>query len=393
MIGRYCLAKGVYDVRLVGIAELESGDVLAKAVHGRNGVVMLEAGTVLTEQYINRLRNLRINAVHVKPLANHSASSTRRFGQSTPATLETEWIQPDIDRMKNDDKAREKAVKLVNDFTEKGLLQDRIILPVPEDKFRKDFRDVMLEIASNRELAEELSVMMQSDPILFSHALNVTLCADIIGKAKGFDSAKTYELSMGALLSDIGMTRLPPELTKVNRVLSESELRMVKQHTQIGYHVLKGMKNVPTTSAQVALLHHERYRGEGYPLGVKQEGIPEFAQIVGLADVYNALVSPRHHRKPFAPSEATEYLFASGNYDFDLSLVQVFLRYLTIYPIGSVVKLSTGQIGVVLETAGRPMNRPVVQIFCEANGTVAKLPYILDLQELPNVVISGKAEK
>src|SRR5262249_3185187 len=120
---------------------------------------------------------------------------------------------------------------------------------------------------------------------------------------------------------------------------------------------------------------------------------PEFAQIVGLADVYNALISPRHHRKPFAPAEATEYLFASGNYDFDLSLVQVFLRYLTVYPIGTVVKLSTGQIGVVLETAGRPMNRPVVQIFCESDGTVAKLPYILDLQELNHVVIAGKAQK
>lgn len=380
-------------MRIVGIAELESGDVLAKAVHGRNGVVMLEAGTVLTEQYINRLRNLSINAVHVKPLANESASSMRRFGHPPSLNLEPEWIQPAIDRMKNDDKAREKAVNLVTEFTQKGLLQDRIILPVPEDKFRKNFRDVMLEIASKRELAEELSVMMQSDPILFNHAMNVTLCADVIGTAKGFDSAKMYELAMGAMFSDIGMTRLPGELTKVNRELSESELKMMKQHTTIGYHLLKGMKDVPTSAAQVALLHHERYRGEGYPLGVKQEGIPEFAQIVGLADVYNALISPRHHRKPFAPAEATEYLFASGNYDFDLSLVQVFLRFLTIYPIGTVVKLSTGQIGVVLETAGRPMNRPVIQIFCESDGSVAKLPYILDLQELGNVVIAGKAEK
>lgn len=379
-------------MRLVGIAELENGDVLAKAVHGRNGVVMLEAGTVLTQQYIERLRNLRVNAVHLKATAN-DPSSMKRFGSFSSSVLEPEWIQPDIDRMKNDDKAREKAVSLLTDFTEKGLLQDRIILPVPEEKFRRDFRDVMLEIASKRELAEELSVMMQSDPILFNHALNVTLCADIIGTAKSFDSAKMYELTLGAMFSDIGMTRLPPDLTKVNRVLSEAELKLMKQHTTIGYHLLKGMKDVPTSAAQVALLHHERYRGEGYPLSVKQEAIPEFAQIVGLADVYNALISPRHHRKPFAPAEATEYLFASGNYDFDLSLVQVFLRYLTIYPIGTVVKLSSGHIGVVLETAGRPMNRPVVQIFCESDGTVAKLPYILDLQEINHVVIAGKAEK
>lgn len=377
-------------MKLVGIAELESGDVLAKAVHNHSGVVMLEAGTVLTEHYINRLRNLRISAVHLQVPLSESGAVLDRFGRPMNAALDAKWIHPDIDRMKNDDKARENAVKLVTDFASTGLMQDRIILPVPEESFRKTFRDVLGEIASNRAFAEELGVMMLSDPMQFQHAMNVTLCADVIAAAKQFDSAKLYELTVGALFCDIGMTRLPLELTKVNRELSESELKMMKSHTTEGYRILKGMKDVSALSAQVALLHHERYRGEGYPLGVKQEAIPEFAQIVGLADVYNALISPRHHRKPFAPGEATEYLFASGNYDFDLSLVKTFLKFLTIYPIGTVVKLSTGQIGVVTETAGRPMNRPVVQIFCEANGAVAKVPYLLDLQEMNNVVIAGK---
>ncbi|MFD0673699.1 HD-GYP domain-containing protein [Cohnella sp. GCM10027633] len=375
-------------MRLVGVSELERGDVLAKAVHNHSGVVMLEAGTVLTEQYISRLRNLRINAVHLQALPNQPGAILDRGGR--PIYSDAEWLHPDIDRMKNDDKARENAVKLVTEFASTGLMQDRIILPVPEEAFRNSFREVLHEIASNRAFAEELGVMMLSDPMQFQHAMNVTLCADVIAAAKQFDSAKLYELTVGALFCDIGMTRLPMALTKVNRELSETEMKMMKQHTTEGYRVLKAMKDVPTAAAQVALLHHERYRGEGYPLGVKQEAIPEFAQIVGLADVYNALISPRHHRKPFAPGEATEYLFASGNYDFDLSLVKTFLKFLTIYPVGTVVKLSTGQIGVVLETAGRPMNRPVVQIFCEANGAVAKVPYALDLQEINNVVIAGK---
>lgn len=379
-------------MRLVGIADLETGDVLAKAVHGRNGVVMLEAGTVLTEQYITRLRNLRVNAVYLQGHRGGSAGGAAPNGRVAGGVAESGWIRPDIDRMKDDDKAREKAVHLVTDFADKGLMQDRIVLPVPEDAFRRTFRDLLHEIASNREFSEELGVMLQSDPILFNHAMNVTLCASVIGTAKQFDSAKLYELSVGALFSDIGMTRLPLELTKVNRVLSESELRMMRQHTTEGYHVLKAMKDVPVSAAQVALLHHERYRGEGYPLGVKQDGISEYAQIVGLSDVYNALLSPRHHRKPYAPEEAIEYLFASGNYDFESNLVRTFLRHLTLYPKGTVVKLSSGQVGIVADTAGRPMNRPVVQIFCEADGTVAKLPYFLDLQEVSNVVIAGKAD-
>ena len=380
-------------MRLVGIADLQRGDVLAKAVHGRNGVVMLEAGTILTEQYINRLRNLRINAVYLQGVKPDVGAGLDKLGLPRSAATESQWIRPDIDRMKNDDKAREKAVKLVADFAEKGLMREQLVLPVPEDTFRRTFRDVLNEIASNRDFAEELGVMLMNDPILFNHAMNVTLCADVIGTAKRFDSAKLYELTLGALFSDIGMTRLPMELTKVNRVLSEAELRLMRQHTTEGYHILKGMKDVPTTAAQVALLHHERYRGEGYPLGVKQEGITEYAQIVGLSDVYNALISPRHHRKPYAQNEAIEYLFASGNYDFEGALVKTFLSHLTLYPAGTVVKLSSGQVGIVAETAGRPMNRPVVQIFCESDGTVAKLPYLLDLQEINHVVIAGRADK
>lgn len=375
-------------MRIVGISELESGDVLAKPVYGRNGIVMLEAGTVLTEQYINRLRNLRINAVHLQANSNAVGGLVDRSGRLL-SSINSSWIHPDIDRMKNDDKARERAVKLVTDFADKGSSQDRFILPVPKEAFRNTFRDMLHEIASNRVFAEELGVMMLSDPMQFQHAMNVTLCSDVIAAAKEYDSTKMYELTIGALFCDIGMTRLPMELTKVNRELSESEQRRMKQHTTEGYRLLKNIKDVPAAAAQVALLHHERYRGEGYPLGVKQEAIPDFAQIVGLADVYNALISPRHHRKPFSPTEATEYLFASGNYDFDLSLVKTFLKYISLYPIGSVVKLSTGQIGVVTETENRPMNRPIVRIFCEANGAVAKVPYFLDLQEMNNVIIEG----
>jgi HD-GYP domain-containing protein (c-di-GMP phosphodiesterase class II) len=228
---------------------------------------------------------------------------------------------------------------------------------------------------------------------LFEQALHVTVSSIILGTAQGFDSSKLYDLSVGAMFCDIGMTRLPTDLTKINRVLNESELAIMRQHTNEGFRVLKSMKEVPATSAPCALLHHERYRGSGYPLAVSQESIPEFAQIVGIADVYNALISPRHHRNSYESGEALEYLFASGNYEFDISLVQVFLQNLTIYPVFSLVKLSSGQIARVMETAGRPIQRPVVEVFCESNGLVVKSPYVLDLQEHPHIVIVGKADK
>jgi HD-GYP domain-containing protein (c-di-GMP phosphodiesterase class II) len=378
---------------LTGVTELESGDVLAKAVQGRNGIAMLEAGTVLTDQYISRLKDLLIKSVYLQPSLKDAARTGDYKSHLILSTSEAEWFHPDIDRLKNNDKARQEAMKHVINFADTGLLQDRIVLPIPEAEFRKTFREILHEIANNRAFAEELGVMMLTDRYLFEQALNVTFCSDIIGTSKNFDSSKLYDLSVGALFCDIGMTRLPIDLLKVTRALTDPEIKIMRQHTTEGYHILKNMKDVSIQSAQVALLHHERYRGEGYPLAVKHGSIPEMAQIVGLSDVYNALVSPRHYRKPFSPGEATEYLFASGNYDFDLSLVQVFLKYLTIYPVSTVVRLSNGQIAVVKETAGRPIHRPVVEVFCEADGSVAKVPYMLDLQHQANIVIVGKPDK
>lgn len=381
-------------MRIVATSELEHGDVLARAVHSVTGLVMLEAGTILTEKYINRLKTLNIKSVHLKvPEAGFRADRNTGAGGSRPGRpVEPSLVLPDINRMKNNDKARMEAVKQATDFTGSLLMQDRLVLPLQEDAFRRKLRDTMLEITSQREFAEELGVMMQTDQLLFEQALNVLLCSNVIGTAQNYDPVKLYELSLGSLFCDIGMTRLPMEITKVNRPLTEAEMKLVRQHTTEGYRVLKGMKNVPISAAQVALLHHERYRGEGYPLGVKKDAIPEFAQIAGLADVYNALVSPRHHRKSHDPGEATEYLFASGNYDFDLSIIQVFLRHLTLYPVSSLVRLSTGQVAMVTVTAGRPINRPIVQIYTEADGTVVKVPYTLDLAQENNIVIFGKAE-
>ncbi|RED57664.1 HD-GYP domain-containing protein [Cohnella lupini] len=377
-------------MRIVGISELEIGDVLARPVQGNNGIVMLEAGTKLTEQYIHRLRALKIKFVHLTVPSATAGSERVLKGRSSE---ENTWIRPDIDKLKNDEYARREAVKLVAEFADRSLMLERIALPFPEGNFRERFRDILLEITSQPALAEELGVLMLTDRMLFEHALNVTLCSSVIGTAQKFDSAKLYELSVGAMFCDIGMTRLPTDFTKVNRELKENELTVLRQHTNEGYRVLKGMKEIPLASAQCALLHHERYSGSGYPMGVTNANIPEFAQIVGLSDVYNALGSPRHHRNAYGPSEAIEYLFASGNYDFEWDLIKSFLNLVVIYPVSTLVKLSNGQTASVMETASRPLQRPIVQVLREADDSVAIVPYLLDLQRHTNIVIVGKADK
>lgn len=372
-------------MREVPVSNLVRGDVLAKPIFSRNGVVLLDAGTVLTDTYIQRLRRLEIDRVSLR-LAKGSLwtdSGTREnFDMS-----ESDWELPDIARFKNDDNLRKDAVKAVVEFAESMRGLDRITLPIPQDKFKKQFRDMMNEIVSNREYSEELGVMLQTDPLLFQQAMHVTLCAGVIGTARNYDPSQLYQLTLGSVFTDLGMTRLPTDLTKVTRELTEAERIKVRSHTVEGYRILTKMKGVSLEAAKIALQHHERYRGEGYPYGLKNGEISEFAQIVGIADVYNALISSRHHRESYEAEEATEYLFAAGNYDFDLSLIQTYLRHLTLYPIKSSVMLSNGQTAYVVDTTNRPILRPVVQIYREADGSAIPSPYLVDLEQHPYLAI------
>jgi HD-GYP domain-containing protein (c-di-GMP phosphodiesterase class II) len=372
-------------MRDVPVTNLMSGDVLAKPIYSRNGVVLLDAGTVLTDSYIQRLRLLDIDRVSLR--LTRGSLWTDSGASDSFDMEESDWQIPDIARLKDDEKSRKEAVQAAVDFTDTMRGLERISLPVPQESFRQQFKEIIREIVSQRELSEELSVMLQSDSLLFQQALQVTMCAVVIGTARKYDSAQLYNLTLGSLFSDVGMTRLPLDLTKVTRELTESERMKVRSHTIEGYRILNKMKDFPLESAKVALQHHERYRGEGYPYGLKTLEISEFAQIVGIADVYNALVSSRHHRKAYAIEEATEYLFAAGNYEFDLSLVQTYLRHLTIYPVSTQVLMNSGQTAFVVETANRPVLRPVVQIYLEADGSVIPSPYLVDLEQHPYLAI------
>lgn len=365
--------------------QLTPGEVLAKPILSSSGIVLLDAGTVLTEAYIRRLRMLKVESVTLKISGADSRKYRQSSGKSTDASAD--WVLPDIARMKDNHASREEAVKALEQFAVKPQGLSQIKLPVPEEKFRAQFRSMLGDIAADRLFAEELSVMYQTDDLLFRQALQVTMCASVIGAVRDYDPDELFQLTLGSLFSDIGMTRLPVDLTKASRELTDAERMKVRAHTTEGYRILMAINGFPLESAKVALQHHERYHGGGYPLGLKRKEISEFAQIVGISDVFNALLSSRYHRKAYAIEEATEYLFAAGNYEFDLSLIHTYLQRLTVYPPGTHVIMNNGQTAYVVQSEGRPPLRPVVQIYREADGSTIASPYLVDLEQHPYLAI------
>jgi HD-GYP domain-containing protein (c-di-GMP phosphodiesterase class II) len=400
---------GEAGMKEMNVRDLTPGQVLAKPVLGRNGLVMLESGTVLTDRYIKKLKELNIARVYIKDRRDEeerrktdaavsaklgfAESADDRWHFSSGGYRGTTWSDlgplPDIEKMKENEKSRKNACEEILRLPDSDRLMGHVALSQQEARFRRLFRDVLYDIVNNRDIADELGVLRQTDRFLFQHSMHVTLYSGVVGMTLNYDMDRLYDLTVGALLFDIGMTRLPVRLIKTNRQLTESERSVLRRHTSEGYHVLSQMKGVSIESAKCALFHHERYRGTGYPFGLKWNDIPEYARIVAVADVYDALVSPRHHREAYTPSEAMEYLFASGNYEFGLELVQHFIRHIAVYPVSSVIKLSSGQVGVVAEMPRSLPHRPTVRIIQEADGRRVPMPYEIDLTKQKNLVISS----
>lgn len=372
----------------VTVSGLKPGSVLAKPVLGKGGNTMLETGTTLTESYIRRLKNLGITSVYVRPPESNGFRSKRSPSAFSNAGTSFKLLSNhDREALKDNTKARLEAASMMKSFAESKHNLENVGEPMRNPYNRRILRNIWHEIINQRVLIDEFNVLLQTDRFLFEHSLRVGILSSVMGIAQGYDPSKLYELTLGALLFDIGMTLIPSELIRKKRKLTSEEMKLIQCHTSEGYRILSSVPGIPAISAQCALLHHERFRGEGYPFGLKSSDIPVEAQMVGLADLYNALMSPRHYRKAFTPGDAMEYLFAAGNYDFDLELVQIFLKNVAVYPVSSVIQLSSGQIGIVTSVDSELNHRPIVRIIREADGSKVLFPYDLDLRDHRNVVI------
>lgn len=349
-------------MRKVQIGMVQPGDRLAKTIFQDNGSVLLGAGVEMNDRFINRLENLGYDSVFIED-------------------KDTEDIMPeDSIRDETRKKAAEAVSATMNAFKEPAL-KGRTIAPDIGRTFRSVFGSIMQDLASRPNMAVNLTSIHSADAYLFQHSVNVAVLSGVIGIAKGFNRNQLEDLGIGALLFDIGMTKLPQPLLATKGPLSDNERKIVQSHSMEGFDILRKYHDISLLSAHCALQHHERYDGSGYPRGLKNDDIHMFAQIVGLADVYDALTSPRPYRKRYTPTEAIEFLFAAGNTYFDFELIKLFCRHISIYPVATTLLLSSGQTAVVTANNELALHRPRVRIIREADGSHTAAPTEIELKD------------
>jgi HD-GYP domain-containing protein (c-di-GMP phosphodiesterase class II) len=192
-------------------------------------------------------------------------------------------------------------------------------------------------------------------------------------------------LGMLGLLQDVGKMRLPSDLLDKSDALSEAELSTCKEHVTHSVSILQETTGIPPELPGLAGLHHERYDGSGYPKGLKGPQIGLFGTIAGLVDCFDALTHPRPYGEALAPSNALSMLYNWRDTGFDGPLVEQFIQCIGIFPVGAIVELNSGEMGIVIAQNLARRLQPRVMVVLDAKGNRKKPQLILDLARDPKM--------
>ncbi len=221
--------------------------------------------------------------------------------------------------------------------------------------------DMVESLSRSDQLVVEALAGSSGSPLI-TNLINVGILATKVGVGLGYHGMELERLALAGLVHDIGLFAFPQSLVTKAGHLTPEERMLIKQHPEVGYQALGKLGTTHDWLAEVVRQAHERWNGQGYPNKLKGRQIKEFAQIIGVVDVFDALVSPRPYRRRFLPHEAVRELVAVERTAFRREVIKALVEQLSAYPIGTSVRLSTGELGTVIRVNTHFPLRPVVLI-------------------------------
>ena len=319
--------RGVAALRPVPVAQA-LGYQLARPVRDQRGRVLLAEGVVLTERTLHALRSRGYRSIYVvNPLA--------------PDVMVDDAIQ---------DETRIHAERTVRD----ALRRTSEGSPIDSKAVTSAVDAIVNDLHGNPDVVFSLATLRSVDDHTFVHCVNVCVYCLILARGLGLDRGDLRRLGAGAILHDIGKVRYR-DLVDRHGPLTPEEFELVKRHTTDGYEMLRRQPGIDLLSAHVALQHHERLDGSGYPRGLMGDGILLFARLAAIADVYDAMTADRPYRSASPPHEAMAAIHGMAGQQLDEQLVRHFTRKMAIYPSGTIVRLADGRLAIIVgQTEGGP---------------------------------------
>lgn len=320
------------------IENIKENDILAMSIFNDDCNILLAANSRLSATNIQRIKDLRFRGLYI-------------YDDSTDSV--------NIDLLS--DSVRQNTLKSLKHIN----IDDCLYIA----------NTITNNIIENPGVLYELTTICSYDTRTYMHCINTALLSTMIGVDMGLSNTELYELSQSALLHDIGKTCIDERILNKDGKLTTSEYRMMQQHVNFGYNMLRNNDNISKKVAEGVKYHHENEDGSGYPCGLKSDKIPLFAKIIHVADVYDAMISKRSYKKRINPADVLEYLMGNAR-TLDINVVNSLTHCVALYPAGSTVMLSTGETATVIKNENGYPQRPEIKL---EDGTYIKLMTTLNI--------------
>lgn len=240
--------------------------------------------------------------------------------------------------------------------------------------------DPMIDsISRNPDACIWLARMKQQDTYTYQHSVGASIWAVALGRQLGLPKPDLRSLAIGGLLFDIGKLRVNPELLGATRSLTDEEFAALRGHVALGVEMITESGLMNKDVLDMVTYHHERHDGSGYPNGLSGDTIPVFARIAAIVDCYDAITSHRSYARGIAPSVAIKKLYEWRDIDFQAELVEEFIQSVGIYPAGTLVELSSGEVAVVVAEYRTRRLRPKVMVLLDADKKPSAEVKMIDL--------------
>lgn len=347
-----------YIVKNMDVEKVRVGMTVAKDIYSKTDLFLVGEDTRLNDKIIKKLMLYQVNNIPIKELSkikekvekledNSSRSNEINLGKSV------ENIKQFKEFSSIHENRTENLKKQILDISEGNKVDLGELFSISDG--------LISSIDSKSDLFSFINNLESFDDVTYTHSVNVSLIAYTLGKWLGYDDEQLKEITVAGLLHDIGKTKISKEiLDKPNR-LTDDEYEEIKKHPVYSFKIIED-QDLPYNVKMAILMHHERYDGSGYPLGVKNEQISDYGKIIAIADIYDAMTSNRSYRGKHCPFEVIEHLEDKYLGKLDTKFLMTFLHNIAYCYLGRWVQLSTGEEAKIVFINKQKPSKPMVQV-------------------------------
>lgn len=343
--------------KVIDLLECKNGDILADEITNQYGTAIVVKDSIINEYMKQKLQDIGVKNISVYQMN----TSDQDFSDIEYKDFVNEYY-------KNLEGVRQVIRNLA---AGKGL--DLLKIKTVSDALYK-------QVNSDTNIALNLAKLRQYDESTYSHCLNVSIYAALLGKWLNLTMSEIKNLIQAGILHDIGKTEISKNILNKKSRLLPDEYEIVKKHTLLGHNMVKNIDAIPDEVKNAVLMHHERANGSGYPFGYGLGHLNLFSKAIAIVDVYDAIISDRVYKNRSTPFEAFEWFLGPGLAIFDIPLVSIFCKNISCSYVGAEVLLDNGVIGEIVYIPPHNISRPILQIHSsyidlskQANTRIVKL--------------------